>query len=186
MILKGKKVTLRPLEFEDLEFVRSLINDPEMESKIVGWSYPVSKKDEEQWYSSYHNNECSIRYIIETEENGRVGFTGIKDIDWKNGSCSGAGIRLMQKENMSKGIATDTYMTMLRYVFEELRLHRFNASALSDNLASLRFQEKCGFKREGVKREAIFKKGKYHDQIITACLKSDYEFLCEKNHYWDI
>lgn len=38
MFLQGKKVTLRALEEEDLEFVRSLINDPDIERTIVGWT----------------------------------------------------------------------------------------------------------------------------------------------------
>lgn len=32
------KTILRPIELEDLEFVRSLINDPEMEKTIVRWA----------------------------------------------------------------------------------------------------------------------------------------------------
>ena len=46
MILKGKKVRLRAIEQEDLEFVRSLINDPEIEKTIVGWALPISRNDE--------------------------------------------------------------------------------------------------------------------------------------------
>ena len=37
MILKGKKTILRPIESEDLEFVRSLINDPEIEKEEFGF-----------------------------------------------------------------------------------------------------------------------------------------------------
>jgi hypothetical protein len=42
MILKGNIVTLRPIEEGDLEFVREIFNNPEIESMVVGWSgqYP--------------------------------------------------------------------------------------------------------------------------------------------------
>lgn len=63
MILKGKKTILRPIEAEDLEFVRSLINDPEIEKTIVGWALPISRKDEEHWYASYSNSVQNIRYL---------------------------------------------------------------------------------------------------------------------------
>ena len=49
MILKGKKVTLRAVEEEDLDMLRELSNVPEFEKMIIGWSFPISKKDEAEW-----------------------------------------------------------------------------------------------------------------------------------------
>ena len=183
MILKGKLVTLRPIEREDLDFVISLINDPDIEKSIVGWSWPVSKKDEEQWYASFRNSDSTVRYIIETEE-GNVGLTGLANIDWKNGSAKGAGIRI-KPGIQSKGLATDAYMTMFRFAFNELRLHRINTSAFEDNNASLRFQEKCGCKREGVQREAIYKNGEYKNLVTLGILADDYWENANKTGYWE-
>lgn len=42
MILKGEKVILRAIEREDQEFLKEMINDPELEKLVVGWSFPVS------------------------------------------------------------------------------------------------------------------------------------------------
>lgn len=185
MILKGKKVTLRPIEEEDIEFVRMMINDPSIENSIVGWSYAISKKDQKNWYASFKNSDSQLRFIIETEEDGVVGLTGLRDIDWKNGAAMGAGIRIARVENRSKGIATDAYMTLLRYAFEELRLHRVSASALSNNVPSLRFLEKVGFEQEGIARECTYKLGKYHDLINLGILKSDYEEVVKNTQYWE-
>lgn len=185
MILKGKKVTLRPIEEDDIEFIRMIINDPIIESTIVGWSYAISKKDQKKWYDSYQNSDSLLRFIIETERDGVVGLTGIRNIDWKNGTAMGAGIRIAKVENRSKGIATDAYMTLLRYAFEELRLHRVSASALSTNIPSLRFLEKVGFKQEGITRECTYKLGKYHDLVNLGILKSDYEEIVKITKYWD-
>ena len=66
-----------------------------------------------------------------------------------------------------------------------MRLNRINGSALAYNKASLRVCEKVGFKREGVKRQSVYKNGKYIDEIIMGCLKSDYESLIKETHYWD-
>lgn len=62
MFLQGKKVTLRALEEEDLEFVRSLINDPDIERTIVRWNWLKPKKDQEQWFMKYSNSEQVVRY----------------------------------------------------------------------------------------------------------------------------
>lgn len=184
MILKGKKVTLRPIEREDLDFIISLVNDPDIESTIVGWAWPLSKKDEEQWYQSFRNTDTTVRYIIETEDEGVVGLTGLTKFDYKNGSAKGAGIRI--KPNVqTRGLATDAYMTMFRFAFNELRLHRISTSAFEDNASSLRFMEKCGCKVEGVQREAIFKNGKYKNLVILGILADEYFKHCEETNYWN-
>jgi len=184
MILKGKKVILRPVELEDIEFIRSLINDPWMEERIEGWALPISKKDQEQWYESFRNTKEQIRYIIETEEEGVVGFCGLKDIDHKNGVATSAGIRI-KKDTHSKGIATDAYMTLFKYAFFELRLHRINTSALEENAPSLHMMEKVGCKREGLKRETVFKNGEYHNVIVLGILEKDYLEKIKELNYWE-
>lgn len=186
MILKGKIVTLRPIEESDLEFLQQMTNSPELEESIVGWSWPVSMKDQRQWYQNFRNTDSFSRYIIETEEDGVVGLTGLRNIDWKNGTAEGAGIRIYNGKLRGKGIATDAYMTLLRYAFEELRLHRISTSALVNNNASQRFMQKCGFKQEGVIREAVFKKGTYQDKVLYGCLKNDYEELLKTHNYWSV
>lgn len=182
MILKGKKVILRSIEVEDLEFIRSLINDPEIEKTIVGWALPISRTDEEKWYANFSNSEKSIRYIIEDKQGCTVGLTGLGNIDMKNGSAKGLGIRISPKVQ-SKGLATDAYMTMFNYAFSELRLHRIETSAFEDNIASLKFQSKLGSKKEGVRREAIYKGGQYKNVVTLGCLKED--FFPKYNEYME-
>lgn len=185
MILKGKKVILRAVEEEDIEMLRELTNSPDFEKMIVGWSFPVSKSEQLKWFENCKNDLSRLRYTIVTEEDGPVGMIGLRDIDWKNGSASGLGMRIAKKEIRTRGLATDAWMTLMRYAFNELRMNRINGSALAYNKASLRVCEKVGFKIEGVARQAAFKDGKYVDIIKMGCLKSDYEELIKTNHYWD-
>ena len=185
MELHGKKVILRAVEEEDLEMLRELTNSPDYEKMIVGWSFPISKKDQMDWFSNCHNGLDRLRYTIVTEADGPVGMIGLRDIDWKNGVASGLGMRIAKKEIRTKGLATDAWMTLMRYAFEELRLNRVNGSALDYNAISQHVCKKVGFKEEGRQRQAVFKNGKYHDLVLFGCLKSDYEELIASNHYWD-
>lgn len=185
MELRGKKVVLRAVEPEDIEMLRVLTNDPDYERMIVGWAFPISTKDQEEWYSNCKNGLSRIRYTIVTEEDGPVGMIGLRDIDWKNGTANGLGMRIAKKDIRTRGLATDAWMTLMRYAFEELRLNRINGSALAYNKASLRVCEKVGFKVEGVKRQAVFKNGEFIDQVIMGCLKSDYYELIAENNYWE-
>lgn len=185
MELYGKKVILRAIEDGDLEMYRELTNSPEFERMIVGWSFPISTRDQKEWFENIKNGLDQIRYAIATKEDGTIGMIGLRDVDWKNGVASGLGMRIARKEVRTKGLATDAWMTLLRYAFEELRLNRINGNALEYNKASLRVCEKVGFKIEGVQRQAVFKNGKYIDVILLGCLRSDYDEIVKKNHYWE-
>lgn len=184
MELKGKKVLLRAVEESDLEMLRALTNDPEFEKMIVGWSFPVSSRDQAEWFANCHNDSKRLRYTIVTEEDGPVGMIGLRDIDWKNGVAYGLGMRIAKKEIRTRGLATDAWMTLMRYAFEELRLNRINGSALAYNAASLRVCEKVGFKVEGTQRQAVYKGGRYVDVVMMGCLRGDYEKLLSETNYW--
>ncbi len=184
MELFGKKVVLRAIEETDCEMLRQMTNDPFLESRIVGWSFPVSKAKQDEWFHQYANGFDHVRYVIDTSEYGAIGLTGLRDIDWKNREATGYGIRIARRDLHGKGFGTDAYMTLLRYAFEELNLNRVNDSALSDNQASLRMMQKVGYKIEGTKRQAVYKGGKYHDVIFLAALKEDYERVVNETGYW--
>ena len=185
MFLKGKKVLLRSIEKEDIEIIRNGINNPDMERTIVGYAYPISRKDQEKWFDSYSPSDRMLRFIIETEEDGVVGLTGLRDINWKNGTAENAGIRIFNKELHGRGLATDAQFTLYRYAFEELRLNRISGKILEGNKASLRMDEKLGFKIEGIQRQAVFKNGVFHDVYLMGLLKSDYEQIVRELKYWD-
>lgn len=185
MNLKGKKVLLRAVEESDLVMLQELTNNPDFEKMIVGWSFAVSAKDQADWFSKCKQGLEKLRFTIVTEEDGAVGLIGLRNIDWKNGSAHGLGMRIAKTNLRTRGLATDAWMTLFRYAFEELRLNRIVGSYIEYNKASARVCEKVGFKIEGVQREAVYKNGKYHDVVSLGCLKSDYEELISKTHYWD-
>jgi RimJ/RimL family protein N-acetyltransferase len=184
MNIQGKFVTLRALEEEDIELIRQLTNDPWYESMIVGWAFPRSSFQQKKWFENY-NPKDELRLAIETPEDGTVGMTGLIDIDWKNATARAGGMRIFKKDMRSKGVATDAYMALFRYAFEELRLNRIQGSVLSHNKASIRATEKAGFKQEGIMRQAIYKNGKFMDVILLGIIKEDYLRLVSQNNYWN-
>ena len=185
MELVGKKVRLIAMEAEHVEMLRELANDPEFEKMVVGWSFPISRTDQAKWFEGCKNDLSAIRYVISTAEDGPVGSIGLRNIDWKNGTAEGGGMRIAKKEIRTRGLATDAWMTLMRYCFEELRLNRVVGSALVYNKASQKVCERVGFKQEGLMRQAVYKNGRFHDVILYACLRSDYEELTAANHYWE-
>ena len=185
MLIRGKIVTLRPIELEDIEKMREQANDPWFESMVVGWSFPRSKKEQEEWYSRYHVSSDAVRVIIDTDFQSSVGLTGLLNIDWKNGTADTAGMRIFSSDFRGRGIGTDAYMALIRYAFDELRLNRINGCILVHNTASIRTMTKAGFVQEGLRRQAVYKNGKYIDLLLLGITKADYYENLQKNPYWE-
>lgn len=186
MNIKGKVVTLRAIESEDLELLREMINDPEIEKMVGGYSFPISTSQQENWFKSVSNDQNNIRLIIETEEDGAIGFANIVNIDWKNRSAF-HGIKIANRKFRSKGIGTDTVMAVMKYAFEELQLNRLDGSIIEYNEPSIRlYCEKCGWKVEGTKRKSVYKGNTYHNELIVAVLTEEYKQLIKDNNYWGI
>ncbi|MDO5450172.1 MAG: GNAT family protein [Akkermansia sp.] len=173
MILSSERLVLRPIEERDLESIRELINNPVVEDTVVGWVLPLSSKDELDWFRGYHNSNKEIRFVIETRQGDLAGLTGLASMDWKNGVCKTAGIRIAPGlQNM--GYASEAYCLMLDYAFNQLRFHRVTDGVLVRNAASRRFLEKVGFVQEGVLREHVYKNGRYEDVVAVAILDRDF------------
>jgi RimJ/RimL family protein N-acetyltransferase len=134
------------------------------------------------WYHNLNEEKDCIRFIIETKSDGAVGQVMLSNIDWKNRSAQ-TGI-MIAKEHHSKGFALDASMTRQKYAFEELQLNRLEGHILDNNKASQRLAEKAGFKVEGTRRRAVYKNGKYHDVVIVAILKEDYDAKVIETNYW--
>ena len=176
MNLIGEKVILRAIEEKDLEISRDTTNDPNVEATIIGWSVPISKKNQIEWFKNEHNTFTNIRYIIANKDNDEaIGMIGLYNIDWKNGVVPSFGLKIFNTNNLKRGFAFDALITLLKYVFFELRLNRVEYQTLYFNKSALNVCEKAGFKIEGEKREAVYKNGKFNNVIIGACLKSDFE-----------
>ena len=174
MNLIGKKICLRAMELEDMELLRSTINDPQIERLVGGWSFPVSKYEQNKGFENAVIDKTNIRLIIESIADKNVlGMISLMEIDWKNRTASYA-IKLKSDAPKQKGIASDSEFTLFRFAFEELQLHRLSSEVIEYNTASIAMTEKCGAKREGVKRSAVYKNGKYHDVICYGVLYDDY------------
>lgn len=184
MNIKGKFVTLRAIEKCDMELLKEMFNDEEIEKLVVGWAFPVSSHQQNLWFESNVSNNINLRFMIETPEDGTVGLATLTDIDWKNRKAS-HGIKLATRKTRTKGIGTDAVMAIMRYAFDELQLNRLDGSILDyNNISKGLYCKKCGWVVEGTYRKYIFKNGKYHDLLIVGILNEEYQRLIELKNYW--
>lgn len=77
----------------------------------------------------------------------------------------------------TQGYATEAGRAMLHFGFTELALERIWAGHMRGNEASARVQEKLGMQREGVLRRQFKKDVRYHDNVIYAIVRADWEAM---------
>lgn len=174
MNLVGDKIYLRNIEDEDINVLKTLINDENVSKDVVGWSKPISSMEHFTWFNNL-KNDSNFRYMISSKENPKIsyGTAIISRIDWKNRSSS-IDVKLLE-EFQGKGYGYETLILLTKYIFEELNMNRIFVNILEYNECSMSLFEKIGFVREGIQRKAIYKNGKYNNLIMYPMLKEEYQ-----------
>ena len=173
MNIKGQNIILRAIEMEDSEMLRTMINDPDVESMMWGYSFPVSKHQQIEWIKNLSNSKNVFRAIIEAENEG-IGEVILTDIDLRNGIAE-IHIKIASNKYRGKGYGTDAVKTLVSYCFNELRLNCVYCRVKVDNIGSIKMFEKAGFIREGRLRERVYRNGKHHDFYEYSILKTEFE-----------
>ncbi len=175
-MIYGERVRLRAIEREDVpRFVR-WFNDPEVRQYLTMYR-PLSRAEEERWVESLASRREDIVLAIEVRAGDQwvhIGNVGLHRIDWKNRTAT-LGIVIGEREYWGKGYGTEAVRTMLRYAFGELGLNRVELETYSFNPRAIRCYEKVGFRREGVRRQALYRNGKFHDVILMGILRDEFE-----------
>lgn len=172
MFIKGEKVLLRAVELSDADLLRDMMNDPDIERMMGGYSFPISQHQQIKWIENLINEKNVFRAIIDVNGTA-VGTVILTDIDMRNGTAE-AHIKLARTSERGKGYGTDAMSALVRYCFDELRLHCVYCGVKEDNIASQKMFEKCGFKKEGCLRSRVYRDGRYYDFYSYSILKDEF------------
>ena len=173
MLIYGEKIVLRAVEADDNAMLLSLINDPDTEMMLGGSSWPVSEAEQLRWFEKQEQSRDVLRCIVALQEEKKaIGTIILSDIDQKN-ATGHIHIKMSKDGGRGKGYATDAVNALVKYAFEELRLNCIYANILAYNEASIRLFERCRFKKDGILRQRIYKKGTFVDLLAYSRLIND-------------
>jgi RimJ/RimL family protein N-acetyltransferase len=166
----GEKTRLRRVERDDIPTFVRWFGDPAVREFLL-INRPISKAEEENWFENQLKNESIELFAIETNdgENVHIGNIALEDINWLHRHAE-LGIVIGEKDYWGKGYGSDAIRTLLGFAFHEMNMHRVYLCVYEDNVRGIRAYEKCGFKHEGRMREAIFRKGRYYDELRMGIL----------------
>jgi len=171
----GEKVRLRAYKREDVQLAQEYLNDAETKRLLTpGIPFLITLEEEHKWFESLSAFKDTYNFAIETLEEGKyIGGCGINQIDWKN-SVATVGIFIGDKNYWGKGYGSDAMKVLVRFIFEQMNVNKIKLFVYSFNERAVRSYEKCGFVKEGVLRQEIFRDGKYHDEYVMSILKDEY------------
>jgi RimJ/RimL family protein N-acetyltransferase len=173
-VLADGVIRLEPLAEQHLEGLAALGQDP-LVTQNTRVPEPWPDGFEHKWLELYaQGREEGKRdgYAVVDAETGEfLGLAGVVDIhvDANQGEIGYA----LAPEARGRGIATRALELVTRYALVDLGLDRVELQISTDNDASMRVAEKCGYTREGVLRSLYVKPGRRGDFVIYSRLPSD-------------
>ncbi|MCB2295964.1 GNAT family N-acetyltransferase [Clostridium algoriphilum] len=78
----------------------------------------------------------------------------------------------MDEKEQNNGYMKEAVKLVVTYAFEELQLHRIEATTLIDNEKSQRVLRNCGFKELGISEKYLYINGEWRDHMVFYKVKS--------------
>jgi UDP-4-amino-4,6-dideoxy-N-acetyl-beta-L-altrosamine N-acetyltransferase len=158
--MSNEALTLRGMQQDDLEMVRSWRNHPDVRCHMLT-QHEISAEEHAQWFGRVQQDPQ--RHVVLVHEHqqplGLVHFTAVNPhgvVDW--------GFYLMPQA--AKGSGSKLARMALNFAFKQQGWHKVCGQAISSNAASRRFHLKMGFTLEGVWRQQVLIK---HEWLSLWC-----------------
>ncbi len=178
MLLQTERLVLREFVPEDWRAVYAYHNDPRY-LEFYDWEHR-SEQDVKAFVQRFIDQQQEsprIKFqlaIVLPNSNKLIGNVGIRKPNVKAYSAE-LGYELDPRE-WNNGYATEAATAMLKFAFEQLRLHRVVARVIANNSNSVRLLEKLGMRQEGHLREDEFFKGRYWDTLVYGMLEDEWRW----------
>jgi len=158
---------LRAWTFEDEESLARHANNPRIAGMMRDeFPSPYTPGDARRFIVAAMDTASHLYLAIDV--NGEaVGSIGIQPFDDVRRRTAEIGYWLSESL-WGRGIVTDAVRSIVPIAFGQFDIIRLEAGVISNNPASMRVLEKCGFVREAVHRKAITKNGATFDEVVYA------------------
>jgi diamine N-acetyltransferase len=170
--LIGEQIKLRAIEPEDLNFLHTIENN-ELFWEVSHTQTPFSRYVLKQYLENAHLDiyqTKQLRLVIEeVSDKKQVGMIDLFDFNPQH-KRAGVGI-LIHPYFQNRGFASEALSLLINYSYSYLNLHQLYANITPDNKKSNELFKKHNFTKIGVKKDWIFSKGKYKDEILFQLIK---------------
>lgn len=154
MIIRTKKLNLRPPRFSDFNFLKKMWENGEV-MKYVG--FPKGLKQSDRKIKKWIDEWCisnRLRLIIEDKKSqkpiGETGYGIEKNYPYaKNKKVAALDIKIGDPNFWRKGLATEALSALIKKLNKTSDIDIFEVTPNIKNKAAIKLYEKLGFKKKG-------------------------------------
>lgn len=165
-VLKTYSCLLRPLEINDVSDIHTYISlDEEMHETFLFpdfKEFSQTKQFVESQLKCYENKNFYLWAIVHQVTQETIGLILTLNADDANYATEIGYV--IARPYWNQGLATECLRIVSEYLFD-VGYHRLIASYILGNEASGRVMEKCGFRREGILKDALFYHNRFHTLV---------------------
>jgi len=170
----GANVVLRRHVPGNIRAFQRWYSDPEVVRLTRYQDGPMRPEEIERFFAARALGADSLAMAIHLRTGDRlIGTCALSQLDSDNGSAL-FHITIGEKDAWGRGYGTEATRLMLDHAFAGFGLHRIGLSVFSFNERAIRSYRSCGFVVEGRAREAIWRDGRWWDEIAMSVLDSDW------------
>lgn len=164
--LETERLILRKPSYHDIPEMIKHANDKDVVAGTLNMPHPYVEDNAIEWLNmsllGFKTGE-KLKFAIELKETGKF-IGGIGYIIHARHNTGELGYWL-GKPFWNKGYGTEALKAVLKYGFEELKLHKVFATHFPFNASSGKIMQKCGMVKEGEMKEHVKKGDTYLDLI---------------------
>ena len=174
IFLEGQKVYLRNLAKQDLsaDYLQWL-NDEEVCRFNSHAVFPNTEEKMQAYFNSLLNQQAVVLAIIYKETDTHIGNVSLQNINWISRNAEFA-IMIGNKNYWKGGFGTEAATMIVEYGFTRLNLHRIYCGTIEGNEGMQKLSKVLKMKEEGLRREAIFKNGKFLHILEYGVLQTEF------------
>ncbi len=176
-VLKGERVHLGPLKMDNLHTHFKWNNDPELNRyDSLG---PVNEREPLSSFMKRFERMVVtpppgvLDWEIITPEGELIGVAFADHLSMSHERCR-IGVTICKRDYWGEGYGCGTLHVLLRYLFDDLELHRVSAEAFAFNSAWRSLLEGMGFSHEMSQRDFLVRDGERHNLHTYAMLRPYY------------
>jgi RimJ/RimL family protein N-acetyltransferase len=172
--LAGERVVLRRHVPDNIRAFQRWYSDPDVVRLTRYQDGPMRREEIERFFAARALGAESLAMAIHVRDGDRlVGTCALSQLDSDNGSAL-FHITIGEKDAWGLGYGTEATRLMMGHAFDGLGLHRIALTVFAFNERAIRSYQSVGFMIEGRAREAIWREGRWWDEISMSLLDSDW------------
>jgi RimJ/RimL family protein N-acetyltransferase len=171
--LSTARLVLRPFSREDAPALQKLVGDKKIASTTLNIPHPYEDGMAETWIETHQPRWLDGRLAVFAITEPSAGLVGAISLTIERAHERAEAGYWIGVPFWGRGYASEALVALIDFGFNQLGLHRIQASHLTRNPASGRVMLKAGMKYEGKRRQHILKWEQFEDVELYGILRSD-------------